>query len=289
MNNRAASTRARLLHLAKKEGIDFQLIIIRFLHERLLYRLSVSDYSQQFILKGGAFIYAIQGLKSRPTIDIDLLGSQISNDIEVLCNVFKQISVIESEDDVAFIPKNVFGELITQQDKYNGVRLYIDATFHTIRQRIQIDVGFGDIVIPVVQELEYPILLDGMQVPIIQAYSRETVIAEKFQAMIELSIANSRMKDFYDVYKLLIYYEFNNDTLDEAIKATFANRETSFAENHALFSADFAKNTLRKRSWKAFLNKINRDEKLEFEEVMQLINEKLFPFWMKLKEIKKSI
>jgi predicted nucleotidyltransferase component of viral defense system len=285
MNNRAVSIRARLLNLAKKEGIDFQLIIIRFLHERLLYRLSVSDYSQQLILKGGAFIYAMQGLKSRPTIDVDLLGTQISNDIDMLCEVFRQICTVQSEDEVAFNPESVVGELITQQDKYNGVRLYIDATFHTVRQRIQIDVGFGDIVIPVVQELEYPILLDDMQVPVIQAYSKETVIAEKFQAMIELSVANSRMKDFYDVYKLLDDNKFDNDTLEGAIKATFANRETSYTESHALFTSEFATNTQRKRSWTAFLNKINRDKDLAFEKVMRLISEKLMPCWTKMKEI----
>jgi predicted nucleotidyltransferase component of viral defense system len=285
MSNRAVSIRARLLNLAKNEGIDFQLIIIRFLHERLLYRLSVSDYSQQLILKGGAFIYAMQGLKSRPTIDVDLLGTQISNDIEILCEVFREICIVKSEDEVVFNQESVVGELMTQQDKYNGVRLYIDASFHTVRQRIQIDVGFGDIVIPVVQELEYPILLDDMQVPVIQAYSKETVIAEKFQAMIELSVANSRMKDFYDVYKLLAENEFDNDTLEEAIKATFANRETSYTENHALFTAEFATNPQRKRSWTAFLNKINRDKDLEFEEVMRSISEKLMPLWTKMKEM----
>jgi predicted nucleotidyltransferase component of viral defense system len=285
MSNRAVSIRARLLNLAKKEGIDFQLIIIRFLHERLLYRLSVSDYSQQLILKGGAFIYAMQGLKSRPTIDVDLLGTQISNDIEILCEVFREICIVKSEDEVVFNQESVVGELITQQDKYNGVRLYIDASFHTVRQRIQIDVGFGDIVIPVVQELEYPILLDDMQVPVIQAYSKETVIAEKFQAMIELSVANSRMKDFYDVYKLLAENEFDNDTLEEAIQATFANRETSYTENHALFTAEFATNLQRKRSWTAFLNKINRDKELKFEEILRLISEKLMPSWTKMKEI----
>lgn len=285
MSNIAVSIRARLLNLAKNEGIDFQLIIIRYLHERLLYRLSVSDYSQQLILKGGAFIYAMQGLKSRPTIDIDLLGTRISSNIEALCEVFRQICTIESEDEVTFNPESVVGELISLQDKYNGVRLYIDTTFHTVRQRIQIDVGFGDIVIPVVQELEYPILLDEMQVPVIQAYSKETIIAEKFQAMIELSVANSRMKDFYDVYKLLIDSEFDNDTLEEAIKATFANRQTSYTENHALFSTDFATNTFRKRSWTAFLNKINRDKELKFEVVMLLISKKLMPFWVKMKEI----
>ncbi|NOU45685.1 MAG: nucleotidyl transferase AbiEii/AbiGii toxin family protein [Bacteroidales bacterium] len=285
MSNRAVSIRARLLNLAKKEGIDFQLIIIRFLHERLLFRLSVSDYSKQLILKGGAFIYAMQGLKSRPTIDVDLLGTRISNDIETLCEIFRQICAIKSEDEVTFDPESVVGELITWQDKYNGVRLYIDTTFHTVRQRVQIDVGFGDIVIPVIQQLEYPILLDEMQVPVIQAYSKETVIAEKFQAMIELSVANNRMKDFYDVYKLLIDSKFDNETLEEAIRATFANRETTFSENHALFTIEFASNLQRKRSWTAFLNKINRDKELEFEVVMLLISEKLTPFWVKMKEI----
>jgi hypothetical protein len=103
--------------------------------------------------------------------------------------------------------------------------------------------------------------------------------------MIELSVANSRMKDFYDVYKLLTDNEFDNDTLEEAINATFANRETFFTENHALFSVDFASNMLRKRSWTAFLNKIKRDKELEFEEVMRLISEKLLPYWTKMKEI----
>jgi predicted nucleotidyltransferase component of viral defense system len=285
MKNRAVSIRARLLNLARKEGIDFQLIIIRFLHERLLYRLSVSDYSHLLILKGGAFIYAIHGLKSRPTIDVDLLGTQMSNDIKAICEVFRQICTVESEDEVAFNPESVVGELITQQDKYDGVRLYINATFHTVRQRIQIDIGFGDILIPVIQELEYPILLEDMQVPIIQAYSIETVIAEKFQAMIELSVANSRMKDFYDVYKLLADNEFDSNTLEEAIQATFANRGTLYAENHALFTVEFATNTQRKRNWTAFLNKINRDKELAFEEVMRLIDEKLWPYWAKMKEI----
>ena len=285
MKNRAVSIRVRLLTLAKKEGIDFQLIIIRFLHERLLYRLSVSDYSQQLILKGGAFIYAIQGLKSRPTIDVDLLGTQMSNDIEAICQAFKHICILDSEDEVAFNPESVVGELITQQDKYDGVRVFIDATFHTVRQRIQIDVGFGDIVIPAVQKLEYPILLEDMQVPVIQAYSIETVIAEKFQAMIELSVANSRMKDFYDVYKLLADNEFESNTLEEAIQATFANRGTLYTENHALFTVEFATNPQRKRSWTAFLNKINRDKELAFEEVIRLIDEKLWPYWAKMKKI----
>ncbi|MDP3914088.1 MAG: nucleotidyl transferase AbiEii/AbiGii toxin family protein [Bacteroidota bacterium] len=283
MKNRAASIRARLLNLAKKEGIDFQLIIIRFLHERLIYRISVSDYSEKFILKGGAFIYALQGIKSRPTIDIDLLGTQISNDVEELCDVFRHICKVQSDDEVRFNPESVAGELITQQDKYNGVQLFAEADFNTVRQRIQIDVGFGDIVIPTIQKLEYPVLLDDMQIPVIHAYSKETVIAEKFQAMIELSVANSRMKDFYDVYMLLSDNEFDSATLEEAIVATFNNRQTIYTENHALFAVDFAANAIRKRNWIAFLNKINRDKSLPFEEVIEIIKERLGQYWEKLK------
>jgi len=235
-------------------------------------------------LKGGAFIYAMQGIKSRPTTDIDLLGMQLSNDVEVLCEAFRHICAVQSADEVTFNPESVVGELITEHNKYNGIRLYIDASFHTVRQRIQIDVGFGDIVIPVVQELEYPILLDDMQVPVIHAYSKETVIAEKFQAMIELSAVNSRMKDFYDVYMLLIDNEFNSDSLEEAIKTTFKNRRTSYIESHSLFTPEFASDRLRKRSWSAFLKKISKDQELTFEEVMQLIIKKLMPFWERMKD-----
>ena len=211
------------------------------------------------------------------------MGIQISNAVEELCDAFRHICEVQSEDEVRFNSESVVGELITQQDKYNGVRLFIEATFDTVRQRIQIDVGFGDIVIPTIQELEYPVLLDDMQIPVIHAYSKETVVAEKFQAMIELSVANSRMKDFYDVYKLLSDNEFDNVTLEAAIVATFNNRQTIYMENHALFSSDFAFNVLRKRKWTAFLNKINRDKSLPFEEVMKIIKENLGQYWEKLK------
>lgn len=155
MINRSASLRAKLLNLAKNENIEFQVIITRFLHERLLHRLSLSDFSQQFILKGGTFIYAIQGIKSRPTIDVDFLGQQIANDVETLCEIFRTICNIESDDEVRFLPESVVGEVITEQDKYDGDRLFIETEFDSIRQRLQIDLGFGDVVTPANQQLEY--------------------------------------------------------------------------------------------------------------------------------------
>jgi len=193
MKNRAVSLRARLLNISKKENIEFQVLISRFLHERLLYRISVSEFSNHFVLKGGAFMYAIQGLKTRPTTDVDFLGQQITNDVDALCDTFRKICSTESSDEVHFLPKSIYGEPIAEQEKYNGVRVFVDTQFDTIRQRLQIDIGFGDVVTPENIQLEYPVLLDDMGTPVVRAYSVETVIAEKFQAMIELSLFNSRM------------------------------------------------------------------------------------------------
>lgn len=286
MKNRAASIRARLLNLAKNENLDFQLIIIRFLHERFLYRLSKSDYSDQFILKGGAIIYAMQGLKTRPTLDIDLLGKHIANDKETICDTFRKICNTIENDEVLFLAESVTGEIITQTDKYNGVRVFIDSKFDTIRQRLQIDVGFGDIVTPSVQELEYPVLLEDLDAPVLFAYSIETVIAEKFHAMIELSQANSRMKDFYDLYELLTTTNPDIEILRTAIIATFDNHKTLFVNNHSLFTKEFATDFQRQRNWEAFLKKIDRKNNPSFEAVMQIIVNKLRPFWENLSSVK---
>ena len=284
MKNRAASLRARLLNLSKKENIEFQVLISRFLHERLLYRISVSEYSNHFILKGGAFMYALQGIKTRPTTDIDLLGQQIANDVDTLCNIFRKICTSESTDEVHFSPERIHGEPIAEQEKYNGVRVFVDAQFGTIRQRLQIDIGFGDIVTPENLQLEYPVLLDEMEIPVVRAYSVETVIAEKFQAMIERSLFNSRMKDFYDIYKLLIASNYNAALLSEAITSTFKNRETAYTKEHSLFTAEFATDTQRLGNWSAFLRKIKQDQVLTFEVVMTAIITKLQPYWENLKE-----
>jgi len=200
MKNRAASLKARLLNLSKKENIEFQVLISRFLHERLLYRISISEFSNHFVLKGGAFMYAIQGLKTRPTTDVDFLGQQIANDVDTLCEIFRGICSTESSDEVQFLPESIQGEPIAELEKYNGVRVFVDTQFDSIRQRLQIDIGFGDVVTPENLQLEYPVLLDDMETPVVRAYSVETVIAEKFQAMIELSLFNSRMKFFFTTF-----------------------------------------------------------------------------------------
>jgi len=276
----AASIRAKLLNISRKEKIAFQLIIFRYLHERFLYRLSISRHSDFFLLKGGNLLYAIESITVRPTRDIDFLGVNVENNINKIKNIFIEICTINSKDDaVWFDTSSISAEQITEQDKYKGIRLFINSGFDTIRQRIQIDIGFGDIIIPVAQQLNYPVLLHEMQTPILLVYSIETIIAEKFHAMIELSTLNSRMKDFYDVYNLLTSANEDIQLLQEAIIATFKNRQTVYEENHDLFTNDFANNENRKKMWKAFLNKLNLDTKLEFNTVMQSITKKLKPIW----------
>ncbi|MFP4556353.1 MAG: nucleotidyl transferase AbiEii/AbiGii toxin family protein [Bacteroidales bacterium] len=286
MKNTSASIRARLLNLAKQQGLNFQLVIIRYLQERLLYRLSISPYNKNFYLKGGALMYAFEGSKTRFTLDIDLLGSAVANNTQTIKTIFTEIAKTNFPNDgVIFNSKTIYTKGISEQDKYNGIRIFIDATFNTIKQRLQVDVGFGDVIVPISYgSVNYPVLLSDLAMPILQAYSMETQIAEKFQAMIELSLANSRMKDFYDVYKLLSRKKYDENTLDEAIRSTFSNRNTPYTGNHSLFTEEFFSNSNRKRMWKAFLNKIGQDKELEFSLVGETIREILEPHWEKLKQ-----
>lgn len=286
MKNPSASIRARLQNLAKEQGLSFQLILIRYLQERLLFRLSKSNYRNNFFLKGGALIYAYERSKTRYTLDIDLLGKDIENNRQAIEDAFTEIlSLKYSADGVWFNADTIQTQLITEQDKYNGIRLFVEAGFHTIQQRLQIDVGFGDVLQPNPNKnLEFPVLLTECDIPVIQAYASETIIAEKFQAMIELSSANSRMKDFYDVYKLITSKKLNQTKLELGIRATFKNRNTKYFDNHALFQEGFFTDPNRVKMWKAFLNKIGQDKDLNFKDVGNTISLTLKPIWEKLKD-----
>jgi predicted nucleotidyltransferase component of viral defense system len=284
MKNTAASIRARLGNLAKKENLSFQLIILRFLHERFLYRLSVSRFSGNFLLKGGALLYALEGSKTRSTLDIDFLGRNIANNSETIKEAITEICAFNYPNDcVWFNTTSIESLIISDHDKYNGIRLFIESGFDTIRQRLQIDIGFGDVVTPAPLTIDYPMLLDDLQTPVLLVYSTETIIAEKFQAMIELSAANSRMKDFYDVYKMIKKRDYSKLALLKAIENTFTGRMTSYSENHALFTSDFANNNNRQTMWKAFIKKTGLEKELLFPDVVQTITEELKPYWERLK------
>jgi len=278
------SIRAVLLNLSKKENLLFQQVVTRYLHERLLYRVSLSAYKSSFVLKGGNLVYAIEGLHTRPTMDIDLLARNIDNDKENVKNIFRQICEINYDNDcVHFEPESIIVSDIAKEKKYSGVRLLIDTHFDTVRQPIQIDIGFGDVITPAAISLAYPVLLNELDNPDILAYSIETVIAEKFEAMIQLGELNSRMKDFYDVYILLTNNKIDETVLSEAIFSTFEQRNTLIKSTPEIFTKEFYLYKPRQTVWKFFLKKIKHPNDLSFETVMNLIVSRLHPIYETLK------
>lgn len=283
------SIRARLFNLAGHKQLNYQMLIIRYAHERLLYRLSQSAYRERFYLKGGALLYAFDEEKARPTVDIDFTGNRISRDKSHIHTVFTEIcSINDKSDGIRFDLDEIQTVEINENRIYKGIRLTITARMDTIRQPLNVDIGFGDAVVPDANELEYPLLLSDLPPVRILAYSPETIVAEKFQAMVELAESNSRMKDFYDVYRILKSENYDEKKLQNAINATFDRRFTRFADDHSLFSEEFAADTERQQMWSAFLKKSiqkQEDTILYFEKVMQYIAQILYPYWQNRKEI----
>ena len=255
MKNTIPSIQSRLKNVAQKENKTYQIILIRYFIERLMYRLSVSPFRNNFCLKGGTLLYAFEEEASRPTMDFYFLGLHIANEQLKLKNLFQTIAQIPCEEDcVLFLEQSITTSEIQKEGRYSGIRLKIDARLGNIRQLLQVDIGFGDVITPAPVEMSYPTLLP-MPIPQIIAYSVETVIAEKFEATIHLAAQNSRMKDFYDVFRLLKSGNYDVSILEEAIVNTFQRRETDFVENHVLFTTDFMENAKRQEDWKSFLKK----------------------------------
>ncbi len=276
------SIRARLLNLSKKEKLDYMKVLIRYIHERLLYRISTSKYQKNFLLKGSSLIFAYDMFKSRPTIDVDLLGANISNEKDNIKSIFEEICKIDcKEDGVRFLPETIKITPIALEKKYPGNCVKITAKIDTIIQNISIDIGYGDVVTPHPLPLEYPTLLNDIPQVELYAYSLETLIAEKFHAMIVRDTENSRMKDFFDVYTLFKNHNINEDLLKEAIINTFNARETKYSEGKALFTQTFTTDETRNQMWNIYLKSIHWPEKFKFEVVMDLIKSKLQTYWTK--------
>jgi predicted nucleotidyltransferase component of viral defense system len=230
-----------------------------------------------FVLKGGLFLFSMREFKGRPTRDIDLLAQQISNDMEKIKKVFEEICNIEYLDGVIFDIASLTVERIRKDAKYEGVRIEVDAYLGKAVETLQIDIGFGEVVIPKPVYLEYPSLL-SMENPKIKAYSFESVVSEKFEAMVSLSLFNSRLKDFYDIYTLLCERSFDGRILQEAIFETFQNRGTLTEKEILAFEDIFVKDEERNRQWKLFLKRIGR-EYVEFEVVVKDIKRFLLPVY----------
>ena len=276
--NYGKSVRARLVNLMNETGYKYMYLLARYFNERLLYRVSVSQYKDNFLLKGGSLLYALDGLEARPTVDVDFMADRISRDRVTLTGVFKQIVAIGcDEDGVLFDTESIKTEPITVDKKYPGLRFYVTAHMDTIVHSMSIDIGFGAVVSPYPMAIDFPLLLPNMPSVNLQAYSLETVVAEKFHTMIDRDETNSRMKDFFDCYQLLTQRNLSDETLYEAIKATFDNRALVYKSNLKLFSDEFVTDRERIIRWKAFLKQIKWKEEISFSSVMQVIRERLQP------------
>lgn len=221
----------------------------------MLYRLSISQHADQFILKGAALFQLWTGQPHRSTRDLDLLGYGASTP-ERLKTIFADVcSLVVENDGIVFSVETILAEQIKKDDEYQGIRLRIECRLENARLALQVDVGFGDAVTPEPKTTTYPTML-GFPAPLLRAYPRETVVAEKFQAMVVLGIANSRMKDFYDVWILARQFEFNGTLLGAAVRATFERRQTSIPTVTPLaLTPDFASDHSKVTQWNAFLKK----------------------------------
>jgi len=269
--NISASVRQLLLNQATESGEDFNLLLKRFANERFLYRFSISEHRDSFLLKGASLFTLWFNTPHRPTRDIDLLGygSNNENDIqEVISNICK----IQFEDGLIFDSESIRAVEIKEGEEYQGVRVLFDGFLGKARISLQIDVGFGDVVTPNPLNVDFPALLD-FPAPKLNVYPKETVVAEKFEAMVKLGMTNSRMKDFWDLYKLLNEFEFNSLVLTKAMLATFDRRKTSFPTKLPIaLTADFAADQRKLVQWKAFIQK-NGLEALTLEEVVERLIE----------------
>jgi predicted nucleotidyltransferase component of viral defense system len=253
--NTAASVRDRLLELARQRNEDFQLILTRYGLERLLYRLSQSEYHDRFILKG-AMLFTLWGDQAhRQTRDVDFLGFGDSDEA-TLQETFRTLCKVPVEDDgLLFLADSVQVERIRDATEYGGTRVTLLGNLAGARIPIQADIGFGDVVTPEPEQIEYPTLLE-YPAPCLRAYPRETVVAEKYQALVNLGIANSRMKDFYDLWMLAHQFDFDGLTLSEAIRNTFARRQTILQkQTPSGLSSTFYSDKQKNLQWNAFLGK----------------------------------
>ena len=274
--NIAASFRARLLDLSHQRREDFQFVLSRWMVERFLYRLSVSPHKDGFVLKGAMLFAAWTGKVYRPTRDLDLLGWG-SPDVDRLVTAFREVSMIDGGDGLVFEPARIKGERIKEDAEYEGVRVSIPASLDGARLLLQVDVGFGDAVEPPPAEMTFPVLLPA-PAPRLRAYPPEAVVAEKLHAMVLLGIANSRMKDFYDLCTIAESFSFDLPMLARSVRVTFERRRTAVPTDQPFaFTSEFLEDGTKRVQWQAFIKRIGVQTDLTLAQAGQRIREFLLP------------
>ena len=272
----AISVKDRIKNKAVSCSISVNDLLQAYGLERTVYRISVSEFSDRFTLKGGIFLYALfDGEFARATRDIDLLAYSMSNNEDNMKKVFESILETEVDDALKYDLSTLKVKNITEFKKYHGVNISVMSYLDRTRIPISIDIGFNDIVYPERVEMEFPVLLD-MEHPKIYAYSIYSVIAEKFEAIVSLGDANSRYKDFYDIYLIAENYELDGEILKDAVQETFAHRNTTFNDIFA-FKFAFINSPIHNSRWDVFLNKKKATVKVELERVIVIIRDLLLP------------
>jgi hypothetical protein len=252
--NLPASVRQRLMNKARETGRPFQEVLQYFAMERFLYRLAQSPHAATFVLKGALMFAAWGAPATRPTRDIDLLG-RMENAVEAVLAVMREVCGQKVEPDgLVFDAGSVAGEVIKEDADYSGVRVTFLVTLENARVSMQIDTGFGDVVTPAAAPTVYPVLLD-FAAPQLLGYPRETVVAEKFEAMTKLGMFNTRLKDFYDLWLLSRRFDFDGATLAAAIRRTFAKRRTAVAGLPIALTPTFGSDPTKQTQWQGFLRK----------------------------------
>lgn len=263
----AASIRARLKQHADAAKQDFNLTLTYYGLERLLYRLSISAYAPNFLLKGALLFSLWYDLPHRPTRDADLLGFG-PDDIDSSIATFREICQIAVEDGIEFDPASVKGALIRKEAGYGGVRVDLTAKLDGARIALQVDIGFGDAVTPAPEAISYPVLLGDLPAPQLRAYPKYTVVAEKFHAICLLGMANTRMKDYFDLWVLLGGNTLDQAELRRAIEATFNRRKMPTPTSLPVGLSDaFSADAVKQTQWRAFLKK-NRLEAVALADVV---------------------
>ncbi|HEL9664689.1 TPA: nucleotidyl transferase AbiEii/AbiGii toxin family protein [Legionella pneumophila] len=268
--NIGESVRSRLKNIAVKESSDFNAVLTRYGLERLLYRIGESEYSKQFLLKGALLFNLWYDMPHRPTKDIDLLGFG-DNDLAHIKQTFSKICRISADDGISFLSESVTVDTIKKDGGYTGARVELFGELAKAKIKIQIDIGYGDAVTPGPIDAHYPVLLSDLPAPKIRTYPIYTVIAEKLHAIALLGMANSRLKDYLDLYVLLGNEQIDNQVLAKAILATFNRRGMDLPEVLPIGLTDeFANDPSRESMWKAFLRK-NELEQKPLTEVIAVI------------------
>ena len=280
----AASVKDKLKNIARDTGRSFQDLLISYGLERTIYRLSVSNYKDKFILKGGIFYYALyDGDYPRATSDIDFLAHNISNDPDRIKAVFREIFLLPDIDDpLLFDSESLAVKSIAEQKKYHGINVSITAMLDRTKIPVSVDIGFGDKLYPEKVLMDFPVILSD-EAPKVYAYSIYSSIAEKFEAIVSLGFDNSRFKDFYDIYVNASKREFDGATLLESLRETFKNRNTDIDEIVA-FDEEYANDPLRVSRWNNFAKKKKISLNVSLEDAITLIKEFLAPIITAMQE-----